>query len=257
LDHDGDKRLPRPPFAKALITRRREAFHRRGMVYALLGVRKEQAMAQLNTLGDQIRKEFAAHKKVVQRAREQRVAEHVAREARAQNLEQLFDQLRDVWRPRLESLAREFGELVQASPTIKPGRRTATFDVKSPLASIQMTIAASANSDVKELVLIYDLQILPILMDFERHAELSFPLDQVDTSKVGAWLDERILGFVKTYLEMQSNEYYLKDQMVEDPVAHVRFPKLAAEATREKSGKTYYFISDETAAAFGQQASCK
>jgi YHS domain-containing protein len=172
-------------------------------------------------------------------------------------LEQIFDQLRDVWRPRLETLARELGELIQASPTIKPGRRTATFDVKSPLASIQMTITASAHSDITEFVLIYDLQILPILMNFERHAELSFPLDQVDSAKVGAWLDERILGFVKTYLEMQSNEYYLKDQMVEDPVAHVRFPKFAAEATREKGGKTYYFISDATAAEFGQPAAAQ
>jgi YHS domain-containing protein len=89
-------------------------------------------------------------------------------------------------------------------------------------------------------------------MEFERHAELAFPLDQVDTAKAGAWLDDRILAFVKTYLEMQSNEHYLKDQMVEDPVAHVRFPKFAAEATRKRSGKTYYFISDATAAEFGQ-----
>lgn len=211
-------------------------------------------MAELNTLGERIRKEFAAQKQIVQQAREQRVAEHVAREARAQKLEQLFDQLRDVWRPRLETLAREFGDLMQGTPAIKPGRRSATFDVKSPLASIQMTIAATANSDITELVLIYDLQILPILMNFERHAELAFPLDQVDSAKVGAWLDERIMGFVKTYLEMQSNDYYLKDQMVEDPVAHVRFPKFAAEATREKAGKTYYFISDATAAEFGKPA---
>jgi YHS domain-containing protein len=49
---------------------------------------------------------------------------------------------------------------------------------------------------------------------------------------------------------MQSNEYYLKDQMVEDPVAHVRFPKFAAETTREKGGKTYYYLSDATAAEF-------
>jgi YHS domain-containing protein len=120
-----------------------------------------------------------------------------------------------------------------------------------------MKITASANSEITELVLSYDLQILPILMKFERHAELAFPLDQVDTAKLGAWLDDRILGFVKTYLEMQSNEYYLKDQMVEDPVAHVRFPKFAAEATCEKEGKTYYFISDATAAEFSQQTVAK
>jgi len=211
-------------------------------------------MAEQTQLAERIRNELAAHQQRLKESRDKFVADHQARQARQAKLEQLFDELRGVWGPRLDTLANEFGDLVQATPTITPGRRTATFDVKSPLASIRMTLSASANSDVTELVLTYDLQILPILMKFERHAELALPLDQVDAGKIGAWIDDRILGFVQTYLQMQSNEYYLKDQMVEDPVAHVRFPKFAAEATCVKNGKTYYFISDATAKEFGQQA---
>jgi len=158
-----------------------------------------------------------------------------------------------VWRPRLEALAKEFGDRVQATPTVTPGRRQGMLQFKSPLASIRLQFSAAADSDVTKLVLAYDLDILPILMQFERHAEISFPLDQVDPEAIAKWLDDRIVEFVKTYLSLHENEYYLKDHMVEDPVAHVRFPKFAAGATRERGGKTYYFISEETAAEFEKQ----
>jgi YHS domain-containing protein len=41
--------------------------------------------------------------------------------------------------------------------------------------------------------------------------------------------------------------------MVEDPVAHVRFPKFAAGATLERGGKTYYFVGEETCRDFEKQ----
>jgi YHS domain-containing protein len=101
---------------------------------------------------------------------------------------------------------------------------------------------------VTELSLTYDLQILPVLMQFECHAELAFPIEAIDADRIGAWIDDRLVRFIKPYLEMQSNENSLKDQMVEDPVAQVRLPKFAAEVMREKDGVKYYFISEETAA---------
>ena len=63
-------------------------------------------------------------------------------------------------------------------------------------------------------------------------------------------LDERIVAFVRVYLSLYENDYYLKDHMVEDPVAHVRFPKFAAGATSQRDGKTYYFISEATREEF-------
>jgi YHS domain-containing protein len=41
--------------------------------------------------------------------------------------------------------------------------------------------------------------------------------------------------------------------MVVDPVASVRFPKVFAQSTLEKGGKTYYFISDQTRREFEQR----
>jgi len=52
---------------------------------------------------------------------------------------------------------------------------------------------------------------------------------------------------------LHENEYYLKEQMVVDPVIGVRFPKFAAGATLEWQGKTYFFVSDESRREFQKQ----
>lgn len=210
-------------------------------------------MSDVSNLVQRIRGEFSASEEKLKQFQTQQVEQHHARQDRQARLEQIFNELRDVWQPRLEALAQEFGDRLQVTPTVTPGLRQASFDVKSPLATIHLKFAASANADVTELVLNYDLDILPILMKFERHAEIAFPLEQVDSAKLGQWLDDRILSFVKTYLELHSNQYYLKDQMVDDPVAHVRFPKFAAGAKRERNGVTHYFISEATAVEFDRQ----
>ncbi|MBX3414951.1 MAG: hypothetical protein KF708_19860 [Pirellulales bacterium] len=210
-------------------------------------------MAGVDRLVQRIRDEFSASEASIKQFQQQQTDLHQAREKREEQLEQLFGQLTDVWRPRLEALAKEFGDRLQVQPAVNRGRRQATFEVKSPVASIKLGFTASGNTDVTELVLTYDLDILPILMEFERHAEISYPLDQVDPDQVAQWFDDRIVGFVKTYLALHSNQYYLKDLMVEDPVAHVSFPKFAAGATRERGGKTLYFVSESTAAEFDAQ----
>jgi YHS domain-containing protein len=90
-------------------------------------------------------------------------------------------------------------------------------------------------------------------MQFKPHAEVEFPLNAVDTEAAAKWIDDRIVDFVQTYFAMGENEIYLKDQMVEDPIAHVTFPKLAAATTLEWQGRTFYFIGEETRREFAEQ----
>jgi YHS domain-containing protein len=158
-----------------------------------------------------------------------------------------------VWRPRLEALAQKFGERVDVMPVVEPGRRSASFAFKSELARIDLRFAVAPDPDVNNVVFTYDLEIIPILMKFDSHSEIEFPLDAVDTEALGEWLDDCIIRFVKSYLAMRENQYYLKDQMVEDPVAKVKFPKFAAGATLEVKGKTVYFIDESTRREFEQQ----
>lgn len=94
-------------------------------------------------------------------------------------------------------------------------------------------------------------------MQFESHAELEMPIDAVDRESVARWIDERILSFVQTYVSAHENQYYLKDQMVQDPVSGTKFPKLAAGATLERGGRTYYFVSEATRREFEKQGASK
>jgi YHS domain-containing protein len=94
------------------------------------------------------------------------------------------------------------------------------------------------------------LEILPILMEFEKHADVKFPLDNVDREALARWIDDRIVAFVRTYLSVHENNHYLKGHLVQDPIAGVSFPKYAAGATLERGGTTYYFIGEETRREF-------
>lgn len=204
------------------------------------------------TLMDRIDAEFSAADKRVQQLKNEQVQTFQDRQARLEKLEATLDQLREIWRPRLQTLADKFGERVNMRPDVKPGRRSGILEFQSELARIQLRFGVAPDADVRILTFTYDLEVIPILMKFNSHDELDVPIDNVDTAVIGKWFDDRIVGFVQTYLAIHENQYYLKDHMVEDPVAKVRFPKYAAGAKLESQGKTIYFIDESTLKSFQQ-----
>ena len=207
-------------------------------------------MATGEYLMDRIDAEFTAADQRVQQLKTQKVEEFQGRQQRLEKFGQILEELREVWRPRLETLAKKFGERVNVMPHIGPGRRSASFAFQSDLARIDLRFAVAPDPDVRNLVFSYDLEIIPILMKFDSHDETEFPLDAVDKTALGKWFDDRIVNFVKTYLSLHENQFYLKGHMVEDPIAKVKFPKYAAGATLEVGGKTLYFIDESTLQEF-------
>jgi YHS domain-containing protein len=197
--------------------------------------------------------EFSALREKHQKAQAEQVQAYKDRQQRLQQLGQVFDQLREIWGPRLEVLVKKFGDEVQVTPRFVPSTREARFQFQSKLARIDLRLSASTDRDVTKVILSYDLDIIPVLLRYDAHSEVEFPLDAVDPEAVARWVDDRIVSFVQTYLSLHDNEYYLKDEMVEDPVAHVRFPKFAAGATLRRDGNTYYFVGEETRRAFEKQ----
>ena len=210
-------------------------------------------MADINNLINRIDAEFTAMESKVKQFQSQQAQAFQDREQRQEQFVKLLDGLRDVWRPRLEALAQKFGQRVNVTPTVQPGRRTATFNFQSQLARIDLRFSVFTDPDVRDCIFNYNLDILPIFMKFESNTTISFPLDAVDREALANWIDDRIVDFVKTYRALHENNYYLKDHLVEDPVAKVRLPKYAAAATVDWQGKTYYFISDDTRREFEKQ----
>lgn len=210
----------------------------------------ELHMPDIKTLLGRIDSEFTAAEAKIKGLQTQKVQSFQEREKRIEKFVKIAEGLRDIWKPRLEALAQRFGDRVHVTPTVEPARREAVFAFKSDLAQIHLRFSVTTSQDAAKVIFSYDLRIMPILMQFESHAELAFPLEAVDREALAQWIDDRIVVFVRTYLSLHENEYYLKDHMVEDPVAHVRFPKHAAGATLERDGKTHYFLGEETRREF-------
>lgn len=210
-------------------------------------------MSDVTNLVNRIDAEFTAVEKHIKEVQIQQVQDYQGRQQRLELFSKACDQLRETWRPRLEALAKKFGDKVQVTPTITPTGREATFQFRSPLADIVLRFSASTDYEVHNLVLDYDLHILPVLLKFESHARAEFPLEAIDADAVARWIDDRIVDFVKTFLALNQNEHYLKPHLVIDPISNTRFPKYAAAAKLDWNGKTYYFIGEETRKEFVQK----
>ncbi|MBL8793558.1 MAG: hypothetical protein JNM56_06625 [Planctomycetia bacterium] len=210
-------------------------------------------MSDINSLAQRVDAEFEAVAEKQVRFQEEQAEAHRQRQQRLEQLGRVFEQLRAVWGPRLELLVGKFAGHVKTTPRFIPSTREATFEFDSRLARVRLKFAAFTDRDVQKLTLSYDLEIIPVLMRFTPHAEIEFPLDAVDPTAVARWIDDRIVDFVRTFFALGENEVYLKDHMVEDPVSHVRFPRVAAAERLDWRGTPYYFVSAETRRAFEQE----
>jgi YHS domain-containing protein len=207
-------------------------------------------MSDVSQLKTRIDAEFSELDDKIKHAQSEALEEHHERQARLQTFEQRLETLSAVWKPRLEALVERFGDRAQVTPHLLSSGRDASFEFQSDLARIRLRFSATTDHDVTKLILNYDLEIIPVLMQFDTHQEAQWPLDAIDEQAIGNWLDDRIIEFVQTYLSLHENEHYLKDHMVVDPVAGVRFPSFAAAATVEWEGKKYHFMGDETRRKF-------
>ena len=196
-------------------------------------------MSDVSVLLERIDAEFSALEGKIKRAQDERLQEHQERQSRLATFKRELDTLPEVWRPRLEALVERFGDHAKVAPRLESTSRAVTMDFQTELARIRLRLSATTDQDVRNLILSYDLEILPALMQFDSHQQGQWPIDAIDREAIGDWVDDRIVSFVKTYLSLHENEYYLKEHMVRDPVAGVRFPKYAAAATVDVGGKTY------------------
>ena len=171
-------------------------------------------------------------------------------QSRLDQVERAFDELREVWTPRLQLLVKEFGNRVQATPHVVPSRRDATFYFQSRRAHVRLMFTAMADRDFQKVILASLLEITPAIVEYKPYGRTEFPLSAVDKEAAAKWIDDRIVDFIKTYLSMGERELCPEDQMVEDPVARVRFPKFAAAATLEREGRQFYFISEDSRRKF-------
>jgi YHS domain-containing protein len=210
-------------------------------------------MADTTGLMNRIDAEFESVNERIKQFQAEKTHEFEDRQQRLDQFAALCERLQSVWRPRLEALSQRFKDKVEVVPSIKKSQRSATIKFHSNLATFNLTFTAMTDAEIRNLVVDYTLDILPILMTFEKNKQIQFPIDQVDSDALGNWMDDRIVDAVKVYLELHQNAYYLKGHLVRDPITEIEFPRYAAAATLQANGKTYYFISEEACEAFKRE----
>jgi YHS domain-containing protein len=210
-------------------------------------------MPDLNDLASRIDAELSAAAEVIEKLPAERARDQRLRQQRLERLAGAFERLREVWKPRLELLVKKLGVSVQATGRVVPTNREAIFELQSGLAHIRLRFSALTDRDVTKVILSYNLEIVPALIRFDPYAEIEFPLDAIDAGGAAKWIDDRIVQFVQIYASLIENDTYLKDCLVEDPIARVRFPTEAAAASLEWNGKQYFFITDESRREFERQ----
>lgn len=202
--------------------------------------------ADIAGIGARIDAEFDRSREKVRELRQKPLGERRDRQDRVTQFEKACGKLQDLWGPRLEALKQSLGERLRISVSTRTHRRQAQVSFTSSLARIKLAFTAMTDAQVRTLILEYTLDILPAVISFPCRDRLVQPLEQPDPAAIEAWMDGRILEFVRTYLSLYECEYSLGGRIVEDPVAHVRFPECAAAATLQRHGKTFHFISPET-----------
>jgi len=131
--------------------------------------------------------------------------------------------------------------------------RTTTLSV--PLSDgcpgkVDLSFRLGHDGPIENAIMDYRLEILPIFIKFDSHDQLVIPIDNPSEDAIAAWIDDKLVGFTRTYFEMYFTEQYQRGSFEIDPVINIRFPRAFAAGKKEYQGRTYHFYTKESLQAF-------
>jgi YHS domain-containing protein len=223
--------------------------------------RRTTPMTDVNTLIRRIDQELAADvgREKAEWAERARAARD--RGPRIQRYEAVAQHVIELVRPRLAAFIERFKDVVKAEPSVRERTRAISLAFAATVAKVTLRFEVYPDYDVSHVRLECTQEIFPVVVRYDKQSVLEFPLDAVEDGAVVQWFDERVVAFVKAYLALVRQDddlrEHLKDHLVEDPVAKVRFPKYLAASTLERDGRTYYFVDEDTRREFEAQPAAK
>ena len=131
--------------------------------------------------------------------------------------------------------------------------RTTTLTVPASDArsgKVELSFRLGHDGAIENAIMDYCLEILPIFIKFDSHDQLIIPIDNPSEDAVAAWIDDKLVGFTRTYFEMYFTEQYQKQSFEMDPVMNVRFPRAFAVGKKEYEGHTYHFLTKDSLEMF-------
>jgi hypothetical protein len=178
-------------------------------------------------------------------------------EQRIKRFEPVAKHIIDLLKPRLAAFIERFKDVVKAEPIVREHTRAMNLTFAATVAKVTLTFEVTPDRQENKVRLECTQEIVPVLVRYDKQSVLDLPLDALQDDAVVKWFDERIMAFVKAYLELLRQDADLKDQLkdklVEDPVAKIRFPMYLAASTLERGDRTYYFVDEDTRREFELQ----
>lgn len=204
-------------------------------------------MGNLKSLKQQIEQRLNTVWKREQSQREQMQLIMEEIEKRQREFQRVADDLMaDVISPRMQTLASSFGdEAILESPQAGHHFSKCQFKHSSRLpATISLSLGIAHDEEIQQLLMVYDLEILPVFMKFDGHDQAGFPLQNPDRDAITRWVEEKILAFVDTYIRLQQTDQYHQTSLHTDPVCGMRFRETHANGKLDFAGQTYFFCSE-------------
>jgi len=204
-------------------------------------------MDDLDRLEQQVREKLSSvtQRRMVEQKSIRREMEE--RENRQHAYEDAARRLMDsVIRPRVEKVVAFFQNGTFSSVGAKTESQCSCRFEKTPdfPASTNLSFAVSSDAEVKNAIVTYELEILPIYFQFQGHDQLVMPIGGIDDRCVAVWVESKLLGFVDAYVRLQTLDQYQVENQVTDPVCAMRINRAAAFKSASYEGKTYYFCAE-------------
>jgi YHS domain-containing protein len=219
--------------------------------------RRTPSMTDIDALINRIDEELAAEVGRQKAAWAEVARENRERGPRLQRYEAGAEHIIELLKPRLAAFIERFKAVVKAEPAVREHTRAINLTFSATVAKVTLHFEVFPDRDVNHVRLECTQEIIPVVVPYDKQSVVEFPLDAVQDDAVVQWFDERIVAFVKAYLALVRQDAalkeHLKDQLVEDPVTRIRFPKYLASSTLERDGRTYYFVDEDTRREFEKQ----
>ena len=208
-------------------------------------------MKKTSSLAERISNRFEQHRHDLadkQQQLDSRMKEMLAQRERLAAIAK--SQIESVVLPRMEELARHFDNAKVQVVNINANSTCIAEFAHTPSypAIVKLSISLLPG-DNASLTAHYDLSILPELMTYSRNADATFPLDG-DEEALAGWVEDRILDFINTYLQLETHPLYQKNNTVLDIVCGMHIPVASATSSVEKNGRTFYFCSEHCKEVF-------
>ena len=210
-------------------------------------------MEESSSFIERIQAEVEAAEQRIQKLRAEKLQDFEQLRARHEKSDRESERIvEEIILPRMQQLVSVFGKTEFLE---RDSRDQTALVLKFPQtvrfpARTTLRMSVAHDQEIRNLLIHYDLEILPIFIQYNKHAQLEVPLDSIDDRKIATWVEERLLEFTRTYLELEFADQYQKDNLVTEPVAGLRVSKLICEASCEYQGHRYHFLTEQNKEQF-------